>query len=96
MDTDFLKYLLQADVLLPLFVGLTALSSVVGYNIYRIQKLKFSNGKVPDRQLNEEILKAIKLSLEDNAALKERVKNLESIVTSLGTEVKDSRLLKEK
>lgn len=68
------------------------LSAIIGSYYYKIQKLKAQSGQAmptEERQL-------LKQLLAQNLELKDRMKNLESIVVELDRAVEDQKLLNNK
>lgn len=68
------------------------LSAIIGSYYYKIQKLKVQSGQAmptEERQL-------LKQLLAQNLELKDRMKNLESIVVELDRAIEDQKLLNSK
>jgi hypothetical protein len=83
---------MQGPEIVMLTIMSVPLSAIIGSYYYKIQKLKMQGGQglpTEERQL-------LKQLLAQNLELKDRMKNLESIVVELDRSVEDQKFLTNK
>jgi uncharacterized protein YlxW (UPF0749 family) len=78
----FLELLLHPGVIIPMMIFAIPLSAIIGTFYLKAQKLKLERGGV-----SSEEAQLIKRALVENQDLKQRVGNLESIITSMDKEI---------
>ena len=71
------------DVLMMAIIMSVPVSAIVGSYIYKFQKLKISQGDTITKAMPSEERQLLKQLMAQNIELKDRVQNLESIVTQI-------------
>ncbi|TAE70611.1 MAG: hypothetical protein EAZ85_11710 [Bacteroidetes bacterium] len=80
---EIIRAIFRPDVIAPIMIFSIPISAILGSFYYKLQKLKIQNrvGLAP------EDLDLLRQSLAESKNMNERVKNLETIITSLDKEI---------
>ncbi len=80
---EIVRAIFQPEIIAPIMIFSIPISAILGSYYYKLQKLKIQNkiGLAP------EDLDLLRQSLAEGKNLNERVKNLETIITSLDKEI---------
>lgn len=89
----FLELLLRPEVIAPIMIFSIPLAAVIGSFYYKIQKLKLEKGGGASMTDEERLL--VKRLINDNVEMRDRVENLEAIITSLDKELLQFKALND-
>jgi hypothetical protein len=79
---EIIRAIFRPEIIAPIMVFAIPLSAIIGSFYVKIQKMRLEQAK-----LNDEDTRLIKRALIENQELKERVGNLETIITGLDKEI---------
>jgi hypothetical protein len=82
MMGELLRHIFSPDVIVPMMVFSIPLAAVIGSFYLKIQKLKLEKGG----QMGEREMRFLQQTYLENQEMKQRIANLEEIVTSIDRE----------
>jgi hypothetical protein len=90
----FWEAVLRPEVIAPFMVFSIPLAAIIGSFYYKIQKMKLEKGGGGSSMTDEERL-LVKRLINDNVEMRDRVENLEAIITSLDKELLQFKALND-